>query len=376
MRGFLRSSQGILAAVLLGLFLLAPCATTARATPTGGGLAQSIVVRTTENVIQGGWSELVRLCRVHGIARIELLLKQDEDDFYSWHTDRVLQSGELLAALPDERTAAGWENSDWLRAMIAEAHASGIEVWAWWPTFHDAQMAQTDARHTYINRSGQVFVDPAVPEFRARQEELLLKLLTNYDLDGVSLDWIRYDDWDGGLRGPLAERFHAEFGIYPNMALFQDADRRYVTRWNELRRGVLNDWIVRITAYSRAHRPSLRWAAFVLPWQFEEVSQDYAGFSAAGLDRLQPMAYWQGWNYTPQWAGSLVEPRYLTTPTLYWPTLNAVYDPQELLQAMLTLPRSALGGITWFNFGRWEEKHFIGIQQVLASYAALQGQPQ
>jgi len=369
-----RSGQGTLAAAMLALVLLAP-APAARAAPTVGGLAQSIVVRTTENVIEGGWSELLRLCRTYGIARVELLLKQDEDDFHSWSTHRVLQSGELLVALPGERTAAGWEDSGWLRAMINEAHASGIEVFAWWPAFHDAQMAQTDPGNTYINASGQVFVDPAVPAFRTRQEELLLKLLQNYELDGVSLDWIRYDDWDGGLRGPLAERFHAEFGVYPDWALFEGADRRYVTRWNELRRGELNAWIARITAFSRAHRPSLGWAAFVLPWQFEEVSQDYSGFSAAGLDRLQPMAYWQGWNYSPQWAGSLVDPR-LTAPTRYWPTLNASYDPAELQQALQSMPRAALGGINWFNYGHWEEQDFIRIQQTLASYAEIQGQMQ
>ena len=47
------------------------------------GATQGIVVRTTENVTNGGWLYLLNQCHARGIGRIDLLVKQDEDNFKS-----------------------------------------------------------------------------------------------------------------------------------------------------------------------------------------------------------------------------------------------------------------------------------------------------
>ena len=44
---------------------------------------QGIMVRTTENVTNGGWVWILNQCQQRGITRIDLLMKQDEDNFKS-----------------------------------------------------------------------------------------------------------------------------------------------------------------------------------------------------------------------------------------------------------------------------------------------------
>lgn len=94
--------------VLRCIFLLLACSLIAPdVSKAGSGIPRGIVVRSTENVTKGGWVRIVNKCKELGIKRIEILVKQDEDEFKSHRTGQVLQSGELLVALPGEKTAKG-----------------------------------------------------------------------------------------------------------------------------------------------------------------------------------------------------------------------------------------------------------------------------
>ena len=73
-----------------------------------GCIPQAIVVRTTENITEGGWVWVLNKAKEAGISRIYLLVKQDENEFLSEWTKRTLKSGELLVALPDKKRALAW----------------------------------------------------------------------------------------------------------------------------------------------------------------------------------------------------------------------------------------------------------------------------
>ena len=177
----------------------------------GVGVPQGIVVRTSENVTKGGWVYLLNRCEALGITRIDLLVKQDEDHFHSERTGETLQSGDLLVPLPGEECAKGWEDPSWLHDMLAKAKEKGIEVWAWWPCFHDASAAKRFPEAAYSSSRGEQFVDPGVPEVRERQEALIAKLLDAYPFDGISLDWLRYEGWYAGSKGPLGKKFERQY---------------------------------------------------------------------------------------------------------------------------------------------------------------------
>jgi hypothetical protein len=336
----------------------------------GLGIPQGIVVRTTENVTQGGWVWLLNQCEACDIQRIDLLVKQDEDNFHSTRTSATLQSGDLLVPLPGEKTAAGWEDATWLREMLARAKERHIEVWAWWPCFHDSRAAELFPKAASSTKRGERFVDPGFPEVRVRQAELIAKLLETYSFNGVSLDWIRYDGWNGGLAGPLGARFKRQYGFDCTPAELGNGYSK--ARWHNLRARQLADWVLDLVRESRAASPDVRWGAFLLPWQFTESGQSYPMLGAAGLDFLQPMAYWNDWKLKPDWVGGklLQQHRDLTSGTAQWPSLGVNEPMEEITRALESIPHTLCSGLSWFNYGSWEQRTFDKVRAISTESAA------
>ncbi|MFZ9919695.1 MAG: polysaccharide deacetylase family protein [Terrimicrobiaceae bacterium] len=340
--------------------------------PKNPGIGLGIVVRTTECVTQGGWVWLLNQCEALGVGRIDLLVKQDEDHFRSERTGETLQSGELLVPLPGETTAKGWENADWLREMMAEAKKKNIQIWAWWPCFHDADAAARFPHAAYSSERNEKFVDPGFPEVRERQEELLAKLLQTYPFDGVSLDWIRYEGWLAGKNGPLAKEFQRRFPSFEwtDTALQNDYSK---ARWHEARAKLLTDWTRHICSTFRTNHPGVRWGAFLQPWQFTETGVDYNLFGKSGLDFLEPMAYWGDWNLKPEWVGEdLLAPHAeLLNGTSFWPTLGIDLPKRQNTRALASIPRGLVSGLSWFTFGSWEQRTFNALRDLIESDPSL-----
>ncbi|MDQ2659078.1 MAG: polysaccharide deacetylase family protein [Verrucomicrobiota bacterium] len=332
------------------------------------GIPQGIIVRTTENVTQGGWVYLLNQCQEHGISRIDLLVKQDEDDFKSLRTGQTLQSGELLVSLPGEKTAVGWEDSSWLKEFLARAREMRIEVWAWWPCFHDAQMAAAFPDAAYVGARGEHFVDAADPRAQARQEALLDKLLETYDFNGVSLDWVRYGGWLDGSKGPLGAAFSRNEDVTWDAKTLDDESTK--ARWYEARASAIADWVGQTVHALHARRPAVRFGAFLLPPQFTEQSQNYPMLARAGLDFIQPMGYWPDWKFPPQWVGeNVVAPyaHYAINGTGFWPALGIDSPAAEIPVALKSIPPDSIRGLSWFTYGTWEQKTFDKISTLLQS---------
>ncbi len=355
--------------VSLGAFCSAEAQTSPPPDPAGApimpakipdvGVAQGIVVRTTENVTGGGWIWILNQCHARGITRIDLLVKQDEDNFKSPRTGQTLQSGELLVPLPNEKTAVGWENADWLKEMLVRAKEMNIKIFAWWPCFHDAQMAAMFPDAAYPGPRGEKFVDAGDPRVQTRQEELLAKLLETYAFDGVSLDWVRYGGWWDACDKYSGMGFERLMNFkWGHLTLENDY---YKARWYEFRAKIISDWIAKVVGTLHAQRPTVHFGAFLLAPEFTEQSQNYPMLARSGLEFLQPMGYWTDWKKTPQWVGeNIVGPyaRYLTNGAAFWPTLGIDSPAPEIATALKSLPADALRGVSFFTYGSWEQKTF------------------
>ncbi len=326
--------------------------------------SHAIVVRTTENISDGGWVQLLQNAKAAGVSRIDVLVKQDEDYFMSERTGRELQSGELLVRLPGETTAEGWENSDWLVQMLARAKELEIEIWAWWPVFHDAQVAALYPAAKYLGGDGSIFVDAAVDSVRERQEQLIEKLLRTYDFDGISLDWLRYDNWTDGTAGPLAEDYltRAETPLSPQC--MQDPLARAI--WGDLRASSIAEWVTQLISSAKSSRPALKWGAYLLPPQFKEVSQNYRYLAQTGLAYIQPMIYWDLWEKSPEWSGEVLDRRtfWLKPGTEVLPTLDLTYPESDLVTSFEAMGEGGVSGFLWYLDSVWTKEHFRKIRRV------------
>lgn len=329
------------------------------------GIPQGIIVRTTENVTQGGWKWILNQCKDKGVSRVTLLVKQDEDHFTSPRTNCILQSGELLVPLPGEITAKGWEDATWLKEMLEYAREVNIEIWAWWPCFHDAQASTLFPQAAYSNVKGEQFVDPGFPEVRVRQSTLIAKLLQTYAFDGISLDWVRFDNIEAGRAGPLGAEFTRKYDYAWDDNTLKNSYAK--ARWYELRAKTLANWIAGLVQELRVSHPNVGWGAFVLPWEFTEVSQDYGHLSYSGLDCIQPMAYWQDWKFDPEWVADklLSRPLSLKPAIRYSPAFGINASVEEITKTIEHIPANVCGQVSWFNYGAWEQKTFDKIHTIL-----------
>ncbi|MFN0193761.1 MAG: polysaccharide deacetylase family protein [Aestuariivirga sp.] len=357
----------------------APWAHAAGDPPTKLAGAPAIVVRSTENITEGSWVWLLDTARDAGVGRIYLLVKQDENNYPSEATGRKLRSGELLVPVTGGATAEGWEDPAWLDEMLARAATLGIEVHAWWPCFQDAIATAKFPHASYAGRGHDAFVDPAWPEVRGYQADLLGALLHRYPFDGVALDWVRYNDRADGSTGPLAARFTDLTGKAWSKEAMADPLAR--ATWDDLRARTVADWVGETISGLKPRHPDVFWSAFVLPWTFKEVAQSYRHLSAAGLDALQPMIYWRDWKKSVDFVSEVISPApfYLGGRTTLDPTFDITGAEAEIAEALDYLPADRLGTVTWYQHGIWSEEDFQKVAQITRDFAKareeLYGEP-
>ncbi|NGZ76520.1 family 10 glycosylhydrolase [Saccharibacillus alkalitolerans] len=317
----------------------------------------------------------VELAERHGVDVISMNVKQDEDD--------EVPSGSVFYRSRIAPIAEGYEDFDALREVVAQAHAVGIKVNAWIPQFHDQQAflrnedwqmqaLKGGVRMPFTGSNGsEYFVNPLHHEVQQYERSLIREVVENYAVDGVVLDWIRFDDYNMDVSDYTIAKFKAQFGYSP---LDIDFDKESARRkqWNEWRTEQIGRYVGDVRQdISRSSRPGARLGVYVLPPQFAEVGQDAAKFKQH-VDFVAPMAYFDDWGYDSEWvygddSGILkdVRDRLEGTPARIVPTLDQDWTDDEY--------REIYGGIrqnypdverlSFFAYGAWTEDELADIDK-------------
>jgi len=317
--------------------------------------------------------------RLAGVSTVHLIAKQDEDD--------TIPSGTAFytsAIAPVWRGADGW---DPLRVAVEEAHKRGLKIYAWMPQFHDQvaarahpewemQVAKDGAAVKFSETSSSWFVNPIDPEVRAYERSLVEEVLTNYEVDGIDLDWVRYDNQNMDV-GPVSRAAaEAEIGLDPLTFNFDAGlNDPEVVRWQVWRSAIIAEHVASIRVSLDRIRPGAHLAAFVLPQSFWEVGQNLALFANA-LDEVEPMCYWRDWSYPPSWVVAdclqTVDARIAKAhaKTLVIPTIGADEPADETAAVLADLKRLRpnLPGIAWFSYDAWSREKMSEATALLAGY--------
>ncbi|WP_019506686.1 glycoside hydrolase family 10 protein [Pleurocapsa sp. PCC 7319] len=214
----------------------------------------------------------------------------------------------------------GW---DPLKVAIKLAHERGMELHAWVWTF-----AAVNQRHnTIINlprnylgpvlskhpdwaltdhegsrfhySSGKVFLDPANPDVRNYLTSLLTEIATDYDVDGVHLDYIRYPFQSPtgkityGYGRVAREQFAAQTGIDP---IQLDPQHPLWSEWTEFRIEQIDSFVASVSQNLKQLRPDLTLSTAVFPMPYRErtskIQQNWENWVAKEwIDMLIPMTY-------------------------------------------------------------------------------------
>lgn len=249
----------------------------------------------------------IALSTTYGVDVISMNVKQDEDD--------EVPSGSVFYQSDIAPIAQGYQNFDALQAVITAAHAAGIKVHAWIPQFHDQQaflahdewqmQALVDGVQTPFTGSNgnEYFVNPVHHEVQQYERSIIQEVIGNYDVDGVVLDWIRFDNYNMDVSDYTVAKYQAQFGYSP-LSIDFDTDSPQRQQWNEWRTEQIGQYVGDIREdISQSADPDVPLSVYILPPEFTEVGQNVAKFKDE-IDFVAPMAYFDDWEFNSDWVYS------------------------------------------------------------------------
>jgi uncharacterized lipoprotein YddW (UPF0748 family) len=191
---------------------------------------------------------------------------------------------------------------DPLEYMISEADKREMEVHAWFSTFvitgHD--LTKLDSSHVYFRHPEWItsqfdtqsmhyqddmgaFLDPGIPAVQDYTLNVILDVVTNYDLDGIQLDYIRYPGTYYGFNELAKQTFKAE-------VKYQDA-----ISWQQWKLDQVTRFVAKVSQFAKEISPEIQISAAVFPNvdnAREIYSQDWLFWLGKGyIDKAYTMSY-------------------------------------------------------------------------------------
>ncbi len=160
--------------------------------------------------------------------------------------------------------------------------------------------AGTDRRgNPFQSNSRKAFFDPANPEVQAYLLALIDEIATNYDVDGIQLDYIRYPFQDPrvnqvyGFGVASRSQFQRLAGVDP--VRLNPGDRLW-SRWTQFRIQQVDTFVASVSELLKTEHPGVLLSAAVFPIPPRErlarLQQNWESWTEAGyLDLVVPMTY-------------------------------------------------------------------------------------
>jgi hypothetical protein len=269
-------------------------------------------------------------------------------------------------------------------AFVDAVHRAGMRIYAeygcfvgerWWkdvpasrPVTDEGALLEADGWYYGVN--------PSVPQVRQERLEGLERLLTNYDIDGVWLDFIRWPchwevpqpylprtSFDAGTRARFAHDTGIDVSGDDTVAAAQEILQQHGEAWTDWRCAQVTSWVAAAKALIQRVRPGVTLGLFGVPWRRSDrdgairtiVGQDYCALGACGIDVFSPMVYHRMCGYGPDWIGEVVQEIHDLGGRPVWPIVQSVDEPevlpaQEYAQALETaLQHPASDGVLVFT---------------------------
>ena len=217
---------------------------------------------------------------------------------------------------------------DPLAYMVQQAHANGLEIHPWmvayrtcsaWPpsgndtlAAHPEWLMVPSGSIGTIAPVGSVYtLDPGAAGAQEYLISIVKELVTNYEIDGIHWDYIRYTQTDAGYPADLS---YPKSGLARFQEIYNRADVPSTgdSQWNDFRRRTITELIrrcqVEVQAIASNPRQPLRHSASLIAWgdapaNFEdarayyEVFQNWREWMERGyLDTGIPMNYDREYN--------------------------------------------------------------------------------
>ncbi|BBH23655.1 hypothetical protein Back11_50000 [Paenibacillus baekrokdamisoli] len=329
-----------------------------------------VIVRTVENFKNHAdvVSFMKSAARYH-VSVINLNVKEDEDD--------TVPSGYVFYKSTIAPIAQGYANFDALADVIKEAHSRNIQVRAWVPQFHDKAAFDKNASWkmmALVNgqavpftgaNGNEYFVNPIHPDVQAYERSIIREIITKYDVDGVVLDWLRFDDYNMDMGSYTRQQYNNEYGYDPITIDFT-TDNTKRKQWNDWRTTQIGNYVRDVKSDINSLVPGLFTGVYILPPEFVEVGQDANKFKN-DVDFVSPMAYFADWGFTPSWVynntGILAQTKTKIGTKEIIPGLDVWWSDAEYheIYAGIRSKFPEIQNLSFFLYGKWTDSQLKKI---------------
>ena len=329
-----------------------------------------IIIRTEENFHSpDDVTTLINRAVENGITIISVGAKQDEDT--------SIKSGAAFYNSAIAPIAAGYESFDVLADLIPKAHQAGIKVRAWLPQFHDQvafdknaawQMMKLENGNIVPVSGKEYFVNPLHPDVQAYELSIIEEVLTNYDIDEIVLDWIRFDNYNMDVGDFTRTAYNNQFGYDPITINFNTDNAKRI-EWNDWREQGLANYFGKVRDLINTTKPNVKLGVYVLSPEWREVGQNPSLFKDY-IDNISPMAYYDDWGYSPDWVyrpGGILSTTYQKVGDVpIMPAFDTDYplDVFEDIFTALETDYPTVYAISFFEYGAWNESKFNNLKNI------------
>lgn len=204
------------------------------------------------------------MVRRYADAGFNLLLPEVIYNGYTAYPSRVLPMQNL------------WNGLDILKIIVDEAHRNKIEVHPWVWVFragHPADKggiltahpdwAAVDKDGDATGYVGSYWLCPSIPGARELLLDAYKELVTRYKIDGIHLDYVRFDDQSKVstcFNKSCRDQFIEKYGINPCMI---EPFTKPVIDWHLWREDLINSFVRQVSDELRMIRPNLKISAAV-----------------------------------------------------------------------------------------------------------------
>ncbi len=203
---------------------------------------------------------------------------------------------------------------DALEAFCRIGHEYGIEVHAWVQNFYIGldtfDLPKQTVGHHLLDKYGGntcatfygnfVFLNPYDQFSRDLVKSVYNVILTEYDVDGINLDYIRFPEAAGkngsdfGYNDDIIAAFQNEYNTTVDPKTMSKSHSLWKP-WLDFRVGIINDWVREMYSFIKERRPEISVSAAVDPSYpncVESRMQDYVFWVENGwIDEIFTMSY-------------------------------------------------------------------------------------
>lgn len=239
-----------------------------------------------------GWDESARLLAENGFTAVLPNLLWGGVAFYESH---------VLPMAPEVKT-----RGDQLVQCLAACRKYGLQCHVWkvcWNlgsatprSFAERMKQEGRMQVKYDGTANDSWLCPSHPLNQQLEIDAMIEVATQYDVDGVHFDYIRYPDRDGCFCAGCRERFEKVAGTrVGHWPADVRNEKTLATQWLDFRRDNITRVVAGVSEAIRTKKPQVKVSAAVFrnwPADRDSVGQDWKLWCDRGyLDFVCPMDY-------------------------------------------------------------------------------------